>query len=199
MDPVLQATDLIEMYRLMRLTRRYTETALQMYRAGRLIQGLHPSIGQEAVGIGACYGLRQGDWVQPSLRTSEAFFARGVTMRQHLAAMNGRVTGISRGKETSHHAGYLKHGVLAGTGMVGSHIPVAVGAALALKMQGTDNVVINFFGDGASNRGDFHEGLNLAAVLQTPIDFVCENNRYAQTVPGRAGHISDDMASRAMG
>jgi TPP-dependent pyruvate/acetoin dehydrogenase alpha subunit len=181
----------------MLLTRRYTEQTLGWYKAGRLVQGLHPSIGQEAVGVGACYGLRKSDWVHPSLRTSEAFFARGATLRQQVTTMNGRVGGISRGKDTSHHAGYPELGVLAGTGLVGSHIPVSVGAAMALKWQGTDNVVINFFGDGASNRGDFHEGLNLAAVLRAPVVFVCENNGYAQTVPSRIGSLVTEIASRA--
>ncbi|MBI5877297.1 MAG: dehydrogenase E1 component subunit alpha/beta [Chloroflexi bacterium] len=199
MSHSLKDTDLIELYRLMLLTRRYTEHVLGWYRAGRLVQGLHPSIGQEAVGVGACYGLRAGDWVHPSLRTTEAFFVRGVSLRQHVAAMNGRIGGISRGKDTSHHAGYPDLGVLAGTGLVGSHVPVSVGAALALKMQGTDNVVINFFGDGASNRGDFHEGLNLAAVLQAPVVFVCENNGYAQTVPASIGMRIADVAQRAAG
>jgi pyruvate/2-oxoglutarate/acetoin dehydrogenase E1 component/TPP-dependent pyruvate/acetoin dehydrogenase alpha subunit len=197
MPHALKDTDFVELYRLMLLTRRYTEHSLGWYRAGRLVQGLHPSIGQEAVGIGACYGLRAGDWVHPSLRTTEAFFARGVSLRQHIATMNGRIGGISRGKDTSHHAGYPDLGVLAGTGMIGSHIPVSVGAALALKMQGTDNVVINFFGDGASNRGDFHEGLNLAAVLHAPVVFVCENNGYAQTVPASVGSLITDIAERA--
>ncbi|MCW5854131.1 MAG: dehydrogenase E1 component subunit alpha/beta, partial [Anaerolineae bacterium] len=194
-----QPDDLVAMYRLMLLTRRYTEHCLRWYREGRIIQGLHPSIGQEAVGVGACYGLRDSDWVLPSLRTSEAFFVRGVSLRQHVAAMNGRVTGISRGKDTSHHAGYPEHGVLAGTGMVGSHIPVGVGAALALKMQATDGVVVVFFGDGASNRGDFHEGLNLAAALQAPVIFVCENNGYAQTVPAMVAMRVQDIAKRAEG
>jgi TPP-dependent pyruvate/acetoin dehydrogenase alpha subunit len=164
----LTPQDLVEMYRLMLLGRRFTEHILKWYDEGRLPQGLHPSIGQEAVGVGACYGLRAGDWVLPSLRTSEAFFTRGVTMLQQLNAMLGNAASISRGKETSHHAGYPQNGILAGTGIVGGSIPVAVGAALGLRMRGADNVVLCFFGDGAANRGDFHEALNLAAVLKAP-------------------------------
>ena len=195
----LNSDDLIEMYRLMLLSRCFTERVLEWYREGRVAQGLHPSIGQEAVGVGACYGLRQGDWVLPSLRTSEAFWTRGVTVLQQLNAMMGNAASISAGKETSHHAGYPERGILAGTGVVGGSIPVAVGAALALRMQGTDNVMVCFFGDGAANRGDFHEGLNLAAILKVPVVFICENNLYAQMVPASVAMAIEDIADRATG
>jgi TPP-dependent pyruvate/acetoin dehydrogenase alpha subunit len=191
--------DLIELYRLMLLSRRFTEHILKWYKEGRVPQGLHPSIGQEAVGVGACYGLRPTDWVIPSLRTSEAFFTRGVTMLQQLNAMFGNADSVSRGKETSHHAGYPALGILAGTGIVGGSIPVAVGAAHALRMQGSDGVVLTFFGDGASNRGDFHEALNLAAALKDPVIFLCENNLYAQKVPAAVAMAIKDIADRAVG
>jgi TPP-dependent pyruvate/acetoin dehydrogenase alpha subunit len=195
----LTGDDLVEMYRLMLLGRRFTEQALEWYAQGRVPQGLHPSIGQEAVGVGACYGLQPGDWVLPSLRTSEAFWTRGVTVLDQLNAMMGNVDSISGGKETSHHAGYPDQGILAVTGIVGSAVPVATGAAMALRMQGKDGVVVCFFGDGAANRGDFHEGMNLAAIFKAPVVFVCENNLYAQKVPAAAAMAITDIADRASG
>ena len=87
--------DLLEMYRLMLLARRFTESVLQWYTQGRVAQGLHPSIGQEAVGVGACYGLRAGDWVLPSLRTAEAFWTRGVTVLEQFNAMMGNAQSVS--------------------------------------------------------------------------------------------------------
>ncbi len=195
----LSVEDMRKMYRLMLLGRRFTEHSLDWYTQGRLPQGLHPSIGQEAVGIGACYGLRNDDWVLPSLRTSEAFWARGVTICQQLHAMFGTAQSISGGKETSHHSGYPDKGILACTGIVGGHIPVATGAAMGLMMQGRDAVVVCFFGDGATNRGDFHEGLNLAAIRKVPAVFICENNLYAQTVSGRDSMAITDIADRAIG
>ncbi len=195
----LTTKDLVEMYRLMLQSRCFTEQVLVWYEEGRLPQGLHPSVGQEAVGVGACYGLGPDDWVIPSLRTAEAFWTRGVTMLEQLNAMLGNAASVSRGKETSHHAGYPERGILAGTGIVGGSIPVAVGGALALKMRGSEGVMVSFFGDGASNRGDFHEALNLAAVLEAPVVFVCENNLYAQTVPAAVGMAIEDIADRAMG
>ena len=195
----LKPNDLIEMYRLMLLDRRFSEHVLRWYKEGRSPTGLHPNVGQEAVGVGAGYGLRKDDWVLPSLRTSVAFWVRGVTLLQQLNAMFGTANSISRGKETAHHATYVDNGILPGTGIVGGSIPVAVGAALALRMKGTDNVVVDFFGDGASNRGDFHEGLNMAAALKAPIVFVCENNLYGQLVPGKVAMAVKDIADRAIG
>jgi TPP-dependent pyruvate/acetoin dehydrogenase alpha subunit len=193
----LTGHNLVEMYQLMLLGRRFTEQALSWYAEGRVPQGLHPSAGQEAVGVGVCYGLQAGDWALPSLRTSEAFWTRGVKIRQQLHAMCGTVRSISGGKETSHHSGYPDLGILAGTGVVCGSIPVATGVAMGLAMQGTDHVVVCFFGDGAANRGDFHEALNLAAVINAPAIFVCENNLYAQTVPASAAMAIHDIADRA--
>ena len=187
------------MYRLMVMSRRFTERVLELYAEGRVPVGLHPSTGQEAVGVGACYGLRRTDWVLPSLRTMEAFWARGVTMLQNLNAIMGNSGSVSKGKESFHHCGYPDLGILAGSSMVGAQIPVAVGAAVALRTKGADDVMVCFFGDGATARGDFHEGLNLAAVLKAPVVFVCENNLYFQTVPGSVGMAIEDIADRAQG
>jgi TPP-dependent pyruvate/acetoin dehydrogenase alpha subunit len=194
----LTVEDLREMYRLMLMGRRFTERTLELYEEGRL-KPYHPSAGQEAVGVGACYGLRPSDWVIPSLRTTEAFWTRGLTMQENLNAMLGNSGSISSGKESFHHAGYPKLGILAGTALVAAQIPVAVGAALTLRMRRSDGVMVCFFGDGATARGDFHEGLNLAAILKVPVVFICENNLYFQTAPGAAGMAVDDVADRAVG
>ena len=195
----LTAEDLREMYRLIVMGRRFTERALELKDEGRLPVGVHPSAGQEAVGVGACYGLRPGDWVIPSLRTTEAFWTRGVTMLQVLNALLANTGSISGGKESFHHCGYPSLGILASSAMVGAQIPVAVGAGHAMKMQGTGGVAVCFFGDGATGRGEFHEGLNLAALLKSPVVFVCENNLYFQTVPGDVGLPIQDIADRGAG
>ena len=101
----LTVEDLREMYRLMVMGRRFTERALELFTEGRVPTGLHPSAGQEAVGVGACYGLRPSDWVLPSLRTTEAFWTRGVTMLQNLNAMMGNSGSVSMGKSRSITAG----------------------------------------------------------------------------------------------
>ena len=193
----LTADDLREMYRLMLLGRRFTERALELAEEQRLPVGLHPSAGQEAVGVGACYGLRSGDWVLPSLRTTEAFWTRGVTVLQMFNAIMGNAGSVNAGKESFHHSGYPELGILAGSAIVGAQIPQAVGVGWAMKTKRTDNVAVCFFGDGAAGRGDFHEGLNLASLLKVPVVFVCENNLYFQTVSHTVGQPIEDIADRA--
>ncbi len=193
----LTVEDLREMYRLMLLGRRFTERALELAREKRLPVGMHPSAGQEAVGVGACYGLRPSDWVIPSLRTTEAFWTRGVTVLQMFDAIMGNAGSINSGKESFHHSGYPELGILAGTAMVGAQIPESVGVGWAMKMKKTDNVMVCFFGDGAAGRGDFHEGLNLASLLKVPVVFICENNLYFQTVPSSVGQPIQDIADHA--
>jgi TPP-dependent pyruvate/acetoin dehydrogenase alpha subunit len=171
--------DLVKMYRWMVLTRRFDERVCELQAQRGLPELQHASIGQEAVGVGTCYGLRQDDQVLPSLRTRAAFLVKGITPERQMAALYGKATGAARGKETSHHMGDVSLGVVAGTGVVGGALPVGVGVALACKMQKTDRVTLVYFGDGSSNRGDFHEALTLAAIYKLPVIFVCENNRYA--------------------
>lgn len=194
----LTVEDFQEMYRLMLMSRKFTERTLELAQEGRL-KPFHPSAGQEAVGVGVCYDLRPGDWVLPSLRTMEAFWTRGVTMLQNLNAMLANSDSINKGKESFHHAGYPELGILAGTALVGAQIPVAVGAAVAQRMKRTDNVMVCFFGDGAASQGAFHEGINLATILKAPVVFVCENNLYFQTAPGSVGLAIEDIAERAAG
>ena len=189
--------DLLEMYRLMALTRRFEEKACVWNQRGETLEIPHSSIGQEAIGVGVCYGLRNDDWIMPSLRTRGAFFAKGVRLKDVVATMCGKKNGYSAGHETSHHAGIPKLGILVGSGVVGASIAVAVGAAMGIWYQGSDAVVVDFFGDGASNRGDFHESLNLAGVYSLPVVFVCENNLYAMSVPHERQMAIDDIAVRA--
>jgi len=192
--------DLIKMYRLMLFGRRYGESVIRWYKERRIPQLPYSSMGEEAVGVGTCYGLRADDWVLPSLRTNEAYWTRGVTVREQFNAMLGNVKSKTGGRETSNHAAYPERGILVGTGIIGSQIPVAVGAALALKRANKgDGVVLCYFGDGGSNRGDFHEALNLASVLKVPVIFVCENNGYAFTAPAAYAVSVRDIAERASG
>ena len=119
----------------------------------------------------------------PSLRTRGAFIVRGVPTTLQMAGVFGKVGGPARGRSTTHHMADPAHGVLIGTGLIGSDITVAVGAALAFKLLKQDNLVVDFFGDGSGQRGDFHEGLNFAGVFKLPIIFVLENNGWAEYTP----------------
>jgi TPP-dependent pyruvate/acetoin dehydrogenase alpha subunit len=159
----------------------------------------HASIGQEAIAIGAVYGLRTDDLVMPSLRDRGVFLAKGVPLHVQIAGVYGKATGAGGGKSTAHHMGDPSRHVLLGSGVVGASIAVAVGAALGIKLEHSERVVLDFFGDGAAQRGDFHEGLNLAGVFKLPIIFICENNGYAEYTPVSAHMAGESFAIRARG
>jgi len=195
----LSGEDLLEIYRWMLLTRAYEDRAQELWSKGLVVESLHGSQGQEAVGVGACYGLRPDDVILPSLRTRAAFLVRGVPVRNFLAGMLGKATGAAGGKATAHHMGMRDAGVLLGSAIVGASIPVATGAALAFQMKGEDRVSVCFFGDGATQRGDFHEALNFAGVLRLPVVYVIENNGYAEFTPIAKHFAGQNLACRAEG
>lgn len=191
------AQDLLNMYRWMVLTRRFEEKICELWVERNAPERQHASIGQEAIGVGVCYGLRSDDFILPSLRTRAAFLVKGISMGTILAAFLGKTTPQTGGKQTSHHLGDLEIGIISGSGLIGDSIPIAVGGGFACKSRGTDQVVVVFFGDAAANRGDFHEGLNLAAVWEVPVIFVCENNQYGWSMPISKHMVIENIADRA--
>ncbi|MEM2104258.1 MAG: thiamine pyrophosphate-dependent dehydrogenase E1 component subunit alpha [Candidatus Bathyarchaeia archaeon] len=193
----LSSEELIEMYRLMLLTRRFEEKSTELYAKGKLADLCHTCIGQEAITIGACFKLRKEDIIMPSLRGRGAYIAKGASVKRLLAAMYGKKSGRFMPKESAHHIGIPEIGILAGTGIVGSDIARATGAALAAKIRKTGQIAISFFGDGASNRGDFHESLNLAAIMKLPIIYICENNQYALSTPASKTVPVENISQRA--
>jgi TPP-dependent pyruvate/acetoin dehydrogenase alpha subunit len=195
----LKDSDLISMYRLMVLTREFEMRVAKICSQKSLPENPHLCVGQEAIGVGSCYGLRGNDYVLPSLRGRSVFLTKGVPPSILMAGIYGKATGPSKGKWTAHHMGDLEKGVLIGSLLIGSQFPIAVGAALAFKIKKTNQVCLCYFGDGASNRGDFHEGLNLAAILKLPVIFICENNLYAIDMPVEKSMLIKDIALRAQG
>jgi TPP-dependent pyruvate/acetoin dehydrogenase alpha subunit len=191
--------DLIQMYRWLVLIRKFEDRVADLWTQDVIQESPHGSQGQEAIAVGACYGLRVDDQVLPSLRTRGAFLVKGVPTRVQMAGMYAKATGPARGKATAHHMGDPQHGVLIGSAIVGASITVAVGAALAFKLQRKDSVVVDFFGDGAAQRGDFHEGLNFAGVFKLPVVFVLENNGFAEMTPVEKHFAGSDFACRAQG
>src|SRR5512136_3179653 len=169
----------------------------------------HLYAGQEAVAVGAVAALRDDDLITSTHRGHGHAHAHGDTaaktpeakqghFNKMMAEVLGRSGGYCKGKGGSMHIADVAHGNLGATGIVGGNIPVAVGAALAQKIQGTDRVVVCFFGDGASNTGNFHESLNMASLWDLPVVFVVENNMYAMSVPWANASKLPDVASRAV-
>ena len=196
----LKASDLIAMYRLMALTREYELRMIKIHSQKGLVENPHLCIGEEAIGVGSCFSLRKNDFVIPSLRGRSVFLTKGVSPSVLMAGAYGKATGPSKGKYPPHHMGDLEKGIIAASLVIGSHVPLAVGAGLAFKMiKKTDQVCLCFYGDGASNRGDVHESLNLAAILKLPVIFVCENNGLAMAMPVEKAVAIKDIALRAQG
>jgi len=163
----------------MSLIRRFEEKAAEMYALGKIGGFLHLYIGQEAVAVGATSMLRPDDYAISSYREHGHCLAKGSDPRRVMAELFGRRDGLSKGKGGSMHLFDKGVNFLGGHAIVGAHLPLATGAAFAIRYQGGDQVVLCFFGDGAVPEGEFHESLNLAALWKLPVIFLCENNRYA--------------------
>jgi len=175
---MLAATEKVRLYRQMLLIRRIEERVAESYGEQKIGGFTHLYIGQEAVGVGALSVLNADDYVISTYRDHGHFLARGGDPRKFMAELFGRATGICKGKGGSMHLADAEHYFYGGTGIVGGSIPIASGLGLACKYREDDRVVMCFFGDGATNQGVWHEGLNFAKLWDLPVIFVCENNFY---------------------
>jgi TPP-dependent pyruvate/acetoin dehydrogenase alpha subunit len=187
------------LYRSMYRIRRFEETAYDLYNQRILIGPIHTYIGQEAVGVGVSAHLGTGDLVVSNHRGHGHAIAKGVPTDILLAELCGRATGCCGGKGGSMHAAYMPKGVVGSNGIVGAGLPIATGVGWAQAVRRTGNIVVAYFGDGASSQGAFHESLNLASLWKLPILFVCENNGFAVNVRAQKGVAVDDIAKRAQG
>jgi len=163
----------------MLLIRRFEEKAAEAYTLGKVGGFLHLYIGQEAVAVGASSVLRADDYAISAYREHGHCLAKGADPRRVMAELFGRRDGLSKGKGGSMHLFDRSVNFLGGHAIVGSHLPLAAGAAFAIKYEGRDAVVVCYFGDGAVAQGEFHESLNIAALWKLPVIYLCENNRYA--------------------
>jgi acetoin:2,6-dichlorophenolindophenol oxidoreductase subunit alpha len=193
----LEKEQLVEMYRRLLRIRIFDEAAVDLISKGEVPGAAHTSIGQEGEIVGACMALRDDDYMVGNHRSHGHPIGKGADLKALMAELLGKKTGVNQGKGGSMHLADFKVGSVGETSIVGSGIPVAAGAALGAKMQGTDRVCLCFFGDGASNEGAFHEGINLAAVWKLPAIFLCENNGYAVSTPASATVAVKDIAQRA--
>ncbi|HIN07069.1 MAG TPA: thiamine pyrophosphate-dependent dehydrogenase E1 component subunit alpha [Dehalococcoidia bacterium] len=177
--------------------RYFEEAVITMVERGEIVGAAHSYIGEEAVAVGACMALRDDDWITGNHRSHGHPIAKGGNVRTAMAELLGKATGICKGKGGSMHLADFSIGILGESGILGSAIPTAVGAALGSKLQGNDRVSMPFFGDGASNEGAFHESINLAAVWNLPVIFLCENNQYAVTSSFKQMVAVENIADRA--
>lgn len=195
----LSREDLAETMRRMVSIRHFEDAAVELHKNGAVRGALHTSHGQEGEIVGACMALRVDDYMVGNHRSHGHPIGKGAKLRGLMAELLGRTTGVCGGKGGSMHLADFSVGSLGETSIVGSGIPVASGAALGAKMQGSDRVSLCFFGDGAAQEGTFHEGLNFAAIWQLPAIFLCENNGYAVTTPIEKAANVANIADRAVG
>lgn len=190
---------MLSLYREMLVIRRCEEQLAKGHQAGLIHGACHTYVGEEAVAVGVCAHLRRADAVFSTHRGHGHALAKGVTPRALIAELFGRATGCSQGRGGSMHLFAPEVGMMGTSGIVGPCILQAAGAGYSFKLLGLDQVGVAFFGDGASNNGAFHEGLNLAAIWDLPAVFVCENNMYATEVPFAYASRNTDIADRAVG
>ncbi len=195
----LSPDKLREMLCQMMLIRAFEEAAQQQYYAGKVHGTMHLYIGEEAVAVGACAALRPDDQITSTHRGHGHAIAKGQDVQGMMAELLGKTTGVCRGRGGSMHMADLTLGSLGANGIVAGSIPLSVGAGLSARMQGSDRVVVCFFGDGASNNANFHESLNMASIWKLPVIFLCENNQYAMSMPAHRAISVAAIADRAVG
>jgi TPP-dependent pyruvate/acetoin dehydrogenase alpha subunit len=164
----------------MALIRAFETRVAELYRDGEIPGFVHTSLGQEAVAAGACAALRPDDYLTTTHRGHGHVLAKGADPERMMAELFGKSAGLCGGKGGSMHVADPTIGILGANAIVGAGMPIAVGAALSSKLLGQDRVAVAFFGEGAVNQGAFHESLNLAAIWDLPVVFLCENNTYAE-------------------
>jgi TPP-dependent pyruvate/acetoin dehydrogenase alpha subunit len=189
---------MVKMYEDMCMIRTLEEKVDELFSQGKVTGTCHLGVGQEAVMTGIHHALEKNDYVALSHRSHGLHVLRGLDINILMAEMCGRENGICKGRGGSIHLMDMEHRNLGvTTGIIGQSIPIAVGAALTLKMKKSSDILLCTFGDGATNNGGFHEGLNLASIWKAPVVLFCENNQYAMGTPIRDAINIDDLSIRA--
>jgi len=182
------------------LRARATDDRIEaLYKQGRLVGGCFSGRGQEGCSVGSTAALEKGDVIGPMIRNLGSMLRFGLPIHMLMRNYLGRATGPTKGRDGNSHFGSIEHGILGPISMLGALIPVCMGAALAFRMRGEKHVALTWIGDGGSNVGDFHEGLNMAAVLEVPLVVVLENNQYAYSTPVSMQTAAETFLDRAPG
>jgi pyruvate dehydrogenase E1 component alpha subunit len=186
-----------DLLRQMVTIRAFEEKAEDLYAMGKVHGTMHLSIGMEASAVGSIAALRPEDYILSTHRGHGHCIAKGASLNRMMAEFLGKETGYCRGRGGSMHIADAKGGNLGANGVVGGGIATAMGVALGLNMQGREQIVLCFFGDGAANLGPFHESLNMAAIWRLPVVYVCENNQYAMSFSVNRAFAIQKISDRA--
>ena len=199
MTAQIESKTLVQLYRLMWKMRLHEEAIKVLYTQGKVGGTTHLYIGQEAIAAGVITQLREDDYISSTHRGHGHMLAKGGELRPMLAEILGKASGYCKGKGGSMHIASLKLGNLGANGIVSGGLPIAVGSALAAHMRGTDQITVVSFGDGASNEGNTHESMNLAAIWKLPVLFLFENNEYAVSTRSEYSIAGGSLVKRAAG
>ena len=193
----LTSEDLLKLYYYLKLNRSLEDRLVTLYRQAIVTATVFTSRGQEAISVGSAYALGPDDFVSPITRNIGTMLVRGIRPRDIFTQYMGKATSPTRGKERIHYFGDFSKGIVASLSVLGTMVPVMAGMALAARIQGRSSVALTYLGEGAVSTGDFHEGMNLAAVLHLPFVLIIENNGYAYSTPASRAAAIDDFALRA--
>jgi TPP-dependent pyruvate/acetoin dehydrogenase alpha subunit len=194
--PEVPEETLVRMHRSVYATRQFELACVDGYRRGLIRGYLHPYLGEEAVAAGACAALRDDDYITSTHRGHGHCISKGADLGRMMAEIMGRQTGYCKGRGGSMHIADRQFNNLGANGIVGGGIPIATGAAMGIRVRGTDQAVVCFFSDGASNNGVFAESLNLAGIFALPVVYLLENNGYAVSTPIECSTGCCDLAGR---
>jgi TPP-dependent pyruvate/acetoin dehydrogenase alpha subunit len=186
-----------QLYETVALIRAFETRVAELYRDGEIAGFVHTALGQEAVAAGVCAALREDDYLTTTHRGHGHVLAKGADLNGMMAELLARATGLCHGKGGSMHVADPSVGILGANAIVGASIPLATGAALSSKLLRQDRVAVAFFGEGAVNQGAFHEAVNLGAIWNLPVIFLCENNRYSEFTESATMTRVDGVATRA--
>jgi TPP-dependent pyruvate/acetoin dehydrogenase alpha subunit len=188
---------LLEMYRRMVRIREFELAAMDLFKRGQVKGAVHPYIGQEASGVGVCMALRVDDLIAGTHRSHGHNIAKGADTGKMMAEILGKETGYCKGRGGSMHIAAFDTGSLGALAVVGSGIPIAVGAALGFKMKGENSVTVPFTGEAGTNTGNWHEAINMASIWDLPVVFVLENNHYGVSTNIKDSARVEDLSVRA--
>ena len=195
----LTREQLLELYYYLRLTRACDDAILRLYKQGKIVGGAYTGNGNEATAVGSAYALRREDYLFPMHRDLGAHLVKGQSLRNIFLQQLGRAGSLTQGRDGTGHYADPELRIYGNVSHLAAMIPVAVGAALASRMKKQNAVVLSYIGDGGSNVGDFHEGLNMAAVMKLPFVLIVENNQFAYSTPVARQHAAERISDRASG
>jgi acetoin:2,6-dichlorophenolindophenol oxidoreductase subunit alpha len=187
----------LRLYKTMKLCRRFEEKAVELVNKDEIYGVIHEYVGQEAVAVGVCASLNDDDYITSTHRGHAHIISKGGEVKYMFSELFGRANGYNNGKGGSMHIANPAIGILGANGIVGAGVPIAAGAALAMKIKNSEQVAVTFFGDGGANQGVVHEAMNMAAIWDLPMIFVCENNKYAVTTPASYSSRIEKLSERS--